>query len=57
MIREDSYVASDFSVILMYQSFDVTLARNVFKVNGVAIPGGIPVSSRRGEWKDNLGVL
>lgn len=44
-------------VILMYQSFDVTLARNIFRVNGVAIPGGIPVSSRRGEWKDNLGVL
>ena len=44
-------------IVLMYQSFDVTLARNVIKINGTEIPGGIPVSSRRGEWKNNLSIL
>ncbi|MDH3747532.1 MAG: hypothetical protein OER97_04950 [Gammaproteobacteria bacterium] len=43
--------------VLMYQSFDVTLPRNVIKVNGVDLLGGIPVCSRRGEWKSNLSVL
>lgn len=43
--------------ILMYQSFDVTLPRNVIKVNDAAIPGGIPVTSTRGEWTTNLSVL
>ena len=43
--------------ILFYQSFDVTLPRNVIKVNDAAIPGGMPVTSRRGEWTSNLSVL
>ena len=43
--------------VLMYQSFDVTLPRNIIKVNGVQLPGGIPVSSRRGEWSSNLSIL
>jgi hypothetical protein len=43
--------------ILMYESFDVTLPRNVIRVNGAELPGGIPVSSRRGEWKSNLSIL
>ena len=43
--------------VLIYESFDVTSPRNIIKINGVEIPGGIPVSSRRGEWKNNLSVL
>jgi hypothetical protein len=43
--------------VLMYQSFDVTLPRNVIRVNGAELLGGIPVSSRRGEWTSNLSVL
>lgn len=43
--------------ILIYQSFDVTLPRNVIKMNDAAIPGGIPVTSIRGEWTSNLSVL
>lgn len=43
--------------VLMYQSFDVTLPRNIFKLNDVEIPGGIPVTSRRGEWTSNLSAL
>lgn len=44
-------------VVLMYQSYDVNLARNVIKMNGTEIPGGIAVSSRRDEWKNNLSIL
>jgi len=43
--------------VLMYQSFDVTLARNVIRLNDADLCGGIPVSSGRGEWKSNLSVL
>lgn len=43
--------------VLMYQSFDVTLPRNIIRVNAADLSGGIPVSSRRGEWKSNLSVL
>jgi hypothetical protein len=50
-------VDSSKPAILMYESFDVTLPRNVIKMNGADLPGGIPVSSRRGEWKSNLNVL
>ena len=50
-------IDSNQPVVLMYESFDVTLPRNVIKINAVEIPGGIPVSSRRGEWKSNLSIL
>lgn len=43
--------------VLMYESFDVTLPRNIIRVNGSELQGGIPVSSRRGEWKSNLSIL
>ena len=39
--------------ILMYQAFDVTMSTNVLELNGVALPGGIPVSAQRGEWRNN----
>ena len=45
------------SAILLYQSFDVTVARNVIKLNHVDIPGGIPVDPRRCEWKSNQSIL
>ena len=43
--------------VLMYESFDITLPRNVIKVNSTEIRGGIPATSRRGEWKGNLCIL
>jgi hypothetical protein len=45
------------SAVLMYQSFDVTVLRNIIKLNDAEIPGGIPVDANRCEWKSNLFIL
>jgi hypothetical protein len=43
--------------VLMYQAFDVTTTQNVFTLNDIEIPGGIPVDTRRCEWKNNWHIL
>jgi hypothetical protein len=40
--------------VLMFQSRDVDHQKNIFKVNGAQIPGGLPASPNRDTWNGNI---
>jgi len=42
------------TAFLMFQSRDVDHSRNIFRVNGVDIFGGLPVSPARDTWNGNI---
>ena len=42
------------TAFLMFQSRDVDHPRNIFRVNGVDIFGGLPVSPSRDTWNGNI---
>ncbi len=42
------------TAFLMFQSRDVDHSRNIFRVNGVDIFGGLPVSPSRDTWNGNI---
>jgi len=45
------------TAILMFQSRDVNLTKNVLSVNGIDIPGGIPVSPSKDTWNGNVMLI
>src|SRR5712691_7269793 len=42
------------TAILMFQSRDVDHQRNVFKINGIGVFGGLPASPDRNTWNGNI---
>ena len=47
-------VTPDETAFLLFQSRDVSHARNIFQVNGVPVFGGLPVSPSRDAWNGNV---
>lgn len=45
------------AAFLMFQSRDVDLPRNIFRINGVDIFGGLPVSPNRDTWNGNIMLI
>jgi len=45
------------TAFLMFQSRDIDNQRNIFRVNGIDIDGGLPVSPSKDTWNGNIVLI